>query len=267
MSVKLVEERNNEIDIAKGKIFDNAGMTFKILDIEDDYVLLVALDENGNNKPYYVVAFLLASDGTWQSGHYFTSMSDASKYFNDVTKSDDNLFGYFCSKVESPEPDHTFIAIYRIGESDPEYYQFIAAYLAKECYKYMLSDIDPMAEEIDKIELGYTSIDNATSIQWRNDAEDFNVYELLNQDRAVIEEKQLSANPAGILRSIGYKEVSNANGEIVYRSEDLYSPDIVIFGNVIEIIPLKDLPISMTIEDHGKMIARLAVIQKKLEEL
>lgn len=268
MSVRLVEERNSEIDIAKNNTFDNAGMTFKILDIKDDYVLLVALDENGNNKPYYVVAFLLASDGTWQSGHYFTSMSDASKYFKDVTKPDDNLFGYSCFKVESPEPDSTFIAVYRIGEPDPEYYQFVTPHLAKECYKYMLSDIDPMAEEIDKIELGYTSTDDAVSVKWRNDAEDFNAYELLSDDgKSVMKEEQIFTNPAKSLATLGYREKSNRNGEIIYSSDQLYSPDIAVFGDIVEIIPLEDLPISMTIEDHGKMIARLAAIQKKLEEL
>lgn len=82
-------------------------------------------------------------------------------------------------------------------------------------------------------------------------------------------DKHLTDDPTEALKAIGYKESSNHAGEVIYRSDDLYSPDIAVFGDLIEVLPLTadQLPLTMTIEDNGKLIARLAQIQKVLEDL
>lgn len=83
------------------------------------------------------------------------------------------------------------------------------------------------------------------------------------------DDKHITANPAEALKAIKYEESSNQSGEVVYHSDELYSPDIAVFGDLIEVLPLTadQLPLTMTVEDHGKLVARLAQVQKVLEDL
>ena len=85
----------------------------------------------------------------------------------------------------------------------------------------------------------------------------------------IVEYKELSEDPSEALSQLGYKQSRNENGEILYHSDERYSPDISVFGSLIEIIPLssEELPISMTIEDHGRLVKRLAEVQKFVEDL
>ena len=85
----------------------------------------------------------------------------------------------------------------------------------------------------------------------------------------IVEDKELSEDPSEALSQLGYKQTRNANGEILYHSDEQYSPDISVFGSLIEIIPLssEDLPISMTVEDHGHLVKRLAEVQNAVEKL
>ena len=85
----------------------------------------------------------------------------------------------------------------------------------------------------------------------------------------IVEDKELSEDPSEALNQLGYKQTRNADGEILYHSDVWYSPDISVFGSLIEIIPLssEDLPISMTVEDHGHLVKRLAEVQNAVEKI
>lgn len=90
---------------------------------------------------------------------------------------------------------------------------------------------------------------------------------LSDDSKLITEDKELTEDPSTSLEKAGYKQTRNKDGEIRYTSSVAYSPEISVFGSTIEIIPLTDLPVSMTVEDHGKMVARLAQVQKIVEDL
>lgn len=283
---KLLTEGATKLIKGEGDTFVNVGTTWKVLAQNEEDTVIVALDENGEPTDRYVVVWGLQKDGSWNQGHYFSDKQDAMKYYNSrvpttesaskvVTESVDNTIYKTAISTSNELPDHAsglWLRIRRDNSYYPEYYSFINNVVAKQAYKELVNGYIP-PEDISDIALGFTASDGSEQIRWQDYADNFTPYieEKVEGDMKISdklqEDKELTEDPSNALERIGYKQTRNKSGEILYSSDTLYSPGIYVFGSVIEVIPLEDLPVSMTIEDHGKMIARLAQVQKVLEDL
>lgn len=76
----------------KKDLLKNGNMNFIVLDQNEEDTLLqkVTLDDEGKVKEkmnYFVVAWGLQKDGTWNQGHYFNDEQSAKKSFNERAKS------------------------------------------------------------------------------------------------------------------------------------------------------------------------------------
>lgn len=168
---------------------------------------------------------------------------------------------------ELPPSGNTWIKLHYDGKYNADYFVFKAPYIAQEVYKEVVSG-ECEVDNIHDIALGFTDTTGGEQIRWLDYADNFSVTDKA-EDKELITESEISEDPTPTLSKIGYKQTRNKDGEILYTSDVLYSPDISVFGSIIEIIPLSsdDLPISMTIEDHGKLVLRLAEVQKAVEDL
>lgn len=72
--------------VKKGSIIHNAGETLEVLDQNSDDTFLVGLDDDGNRKDRYIIAWGLQPDGSWNQGHYFFDEKEARKYFDKRAK-------------------------------------------------------------------------------------------------------------------------------------------------------------------------------------
>ena len=279
---KPLKESNTKLKLKAGDTFENAGITWKVLDQNDDDTLIVALDDDGKERDdRYVIAWGLQNDGSWNQGHYFQTKDAALNKFKSRGKltesviteadNDDKLYGYNVTKFDKLPPFKSglWIRITRNGKYGADYYTFVNDAMAKECYKEIVSGVvDP--QDISDISLGFTASDGSEQIRWQDYADNFTPYiapDKKSESSKITEDKELTEDPSDDLEKIGYKQIRNADGEILYKSDVLYSPEISVFGSIIDVIPLTDLPIQMTVEDHGKMVARLAQVQKVLEDL
>lgn len=282
---KLLTEGATKLIKGEGDTFVNVGTTWKVLAQNEEDTVIVALDENGEPTDRYVVVWGLQKDGSWNQGHYFSDKQDAMKYYNSrvpttesahktVTESVDNigkLYDYDVTKFDKLPPFKSglWIRIRRKDKYEADYYTFINNARAEECYKEIVSGVvDP--QDISDICLGFTASDDSEQIRWQDYAYNFTPYiapDKKLESNKITEDKELTEDPSDALERLGYKQTRNKSGEILYSSNTPYSPGIYVFGSIIEVIPLEDLPVSMTIEDHGKMIARLAQVQKVLEDL
>lgn len=380
---KPLKESNTKLKLKAGDTFENAGITWKVLDQNEEDTVIVALDENGEPTDRYVVAWGLQPDGSWNQGHYFQNKKDAMKHYEKRAKKtesftkdefikntkyctnkydiyslknnkqnyfvmkknekpwetkeliqtdidgithldklklkeskivvasglqddgswnpghyfqikdaalnkfrsrgkltesvitedndDSKLYGYDVTKFDKLPPFKSglWIRLTRKDKYEAEYYTFVNDARAKECYKEIVSGVvDP--QDISDICLGFTASDDSEQIRWQDYADNFTPYiapDKKLESNKITEDKELTEDPSDDLEKIGYKQIRNADGEILYRSDVLYSPEISVFGSIINVIPLTELPIQMTVEDHGKMVARLAQVQKVLEDL
>lgn len=279
---KPLKESNTKLKLKAGDTFENAGITWKVLDQNDDDTLIVALDDEGKERDdRYVIAWGLQNDGSWNQGHYFQTKDAALNKFKSrgkltesvITEDNDDskLYGYDVTKFDKLPPFKTglWIRITRKDKYEAEYYTFVNDAKAKECYKEIVSGaVDP--QDISDICLGFTASDDSEQIRWQDYADNFTPYiapDKKSESSKITEDKELTEDPSDDLEKIGYKQIRNADGEIIYRSDVLYSPEISVFGSIINVVPVTELPIQMTVEDHGKMVARLAQVQKVLEDL
>ena len=265
----------------EGDIFKNAGSDWKVITQNDDYTVVVALDDEGNEREKFVVAFGLQPDGSWNQGHYFQNKENAMKFYNDhsektesvVVESSDSKEKTLNGKhveilntlPEFDENNRTWIRVTYKGNKPKVYYVFDHPSDASETYKAIMDgDADIDISNISDISLGFTDRSGSAQIRWQDYDFDFSA----NQ-KVVKEDKEITKDITADVAKLGYKVKSNGNGEIIYSSDVLYSPDIVVFGNIVEIIPLPsdELPISMSVEDHGKLVLRLMQVQKLVETL
>ena len=102
-------------------ILRNGKMKFIVLDQNDEDTILqqVDLDDDGkviNKHDYFVVAWGLQKDGSWNQGHYYTTLSAAQKGFKDrakqrVTEAKADDFQAFLSKAKENTTAKTIVAI------------------------------------------------------------------------------------------------------------------------------------------------------------
>lgn len=256
-------------------IIKNGKETWQVLEQRGEYALINALNADGSPRTNrFAVVWKLDKDGTWAQGHYFTDIDAANKCFDAKIESKKPCkesaedFGLISKTKDIPESGKCWIRVRRENEYDPTYYEFPTTKDAEMYYKEVVSG-DEVIDGISDIALGFTSVDGEVEIRWQDYVDDFTSTMLKNKQECdvVTEDKEITADPSDALKSIGYTQSRNKEGEIIYTSDELYSPDIVVFGSLVEVVPMENLPISMTIEDHGKLVARLAKIQKVLEDL
>lgn len=72
--------------VKKGSIIHNAGETLEVLDQNSDDTLLVGLDNGGDRKDRYIIAWGLQPDGSWNQGHYYTDEKTARNHFDKRAK-------------------------------------------------------------------------------------------------------------------------------------------------------------------------------------
>ena len=85
-SIARKVEGETKMFVKKGSIIHNAGETLEVLDQNSDDTLLVGLNNDGDRKNRYIVAWGLQSDGSWNQGHYFFDEKEARKSFDERAK-------------------------------------------------------------------------------------------------------------------------------------------------------------------------------------
>ena len=272
MAVSILNESKNlnesDNNFKLGSIFSNAGSKWAILDQAGEDTLIVELDSEGQRRNRFVVAWGLQPDGTWNQGHYFQDEKRARAFFARRNSEEVVINGYTVI-ISDEQPEYRMGTYLELVDSHGEstYWLLESPKAAQELYKIIVSsdeDVDYLdVDDVSIIRLCFTDSQGQKQVRWQDYADNF----ARNQLNTVNESVELTEDPSEALKKIGYEQNRNKNGEILYTSDELYSPDISVFGSIIEVLPLSDLPISMTIEDHGKMIKRLADVQVVLEHL
>lgn len=90
-SKNIKKENVTKMKKAEGETFDNAGTTWKTIKQNEDDTLIVALDNDGNERNKYVVAYGLQTDGSWNQGHYFSNKDKAMKFFDKREKKQESI--------------------------------------------------------------------------------------------------------------------------------------------------------------------------------
>lgn len=256
------------------RIIKNGKETWQVLNQRGEYALINALQSDGRPRTdRFAVVWKLDKDGTWGQGHYFTDINAAIKCFDAKVESKKpcnesaSNFDVISETKSIPEPGKCWIRVRFEDSYNPMYYEFPNTKDAELYYKEVVSG-DEVIDGISDIALGFTTVDGKEEIRWQDYVDNFTSTMLKNKKESrITEDKEITADPTESLKKLGYKQVENMSGSIVYHSDVIYTPDIEIFGNIVEIVPLDNLPLTMTVEDHGKMIARLAQVQKAVEDL
>lgn len=206
---------------------------------------------------YYKIRFTDGTEASGISGYCLEMLRD----FKESVTSDKPLLSKLTAYTSMPE--HGVWLRYANNTGDYLYIPFEKTADAEQAFREICEEIaEEVYPTVHSLWLGLTTTDGRPVIRWLEYADN-----LIEKRKKAITENVVTTSPSEALAKIGYKEFSNANGCIEFASDTLYSPNIAIFGDEVEILPLVDLPVTMTVEDHGKLVARLAEVQKAVEDL
>lgn len=244
---------------------------YKILDQNSEDTLIVELDrETGKPRNRYIIAWGLQRDGSWNQGHYFTDEASARKSFDERAKKayTEAVEGFKAGRMMDRQPDSgTWL---RYDYRDHTSYQAFGkdsegVKQAEFCYNAVVNDFKNGGGEgfpdLQCISLGFTCTNGRPSYRWQ---------QWIDQIEKPLTESVESGIEA--LKKFGYEMRSSDMGE-VYVSDEFYCPVINIYEDgTVEVEPLSssedlNMPISMTVAEHGQMVLKLAQIQKVLETL
>lgn len=254
-----------------GTVMEVGNHWYKILDQNSDDTLIVELDrESGKPRNRYIIAWGLQYDGSWNQGHYFTDEASARKSFDERAKKayTEAVEGFKAGRMMDRQPDSgTWL---RYDYRDHTSYQAFGKdsegiKQAEFCYNAVVNDFKNGGGEgfpdLQCISLGFTCTDGRPSYRWQ---------QWIDQIEKPLTESVASGIEA--LKQFGYEMRSSDMGE-VYVSDEFYCPVINIYEDgTVEVEPLSssedlNMPISMTVAEHGQMVLKLAQIQKILETL
>lgn len=86
MKLELKDEGSTKLKLNKGDKFKNGETTWYVMDQNSEYTFINALKADGTpNTNRFAVVWGLQTDGTWNQGHYFNNIIDATKYFENET--------------------------------------------------------------------------------------------------------------------------------------------------------------------------------------
>lgn len=254
-----------------GTVMEVGNHWYKILDQNSDDTLIVELDrESGKPRNRYIIAWGLQRDGSWNQGHYFTDEASARKSFDERAKKayTEAVEGFKAGRMMDRQPDSgTWL---RYDYRDHTSYQAFGKdsegiKQAEFCYNAVVNDFKNGGGEgfpdLQCISLGFTCTNGRPSYRWQ---------QWIDQIEKPLTESVASGIEA--LKQFGYEMRSSDMGE-VYVSDEFYCPVINIYEDgTVEVEPLSssedlNMPMSMTVAEHGQMVLKLAQIQKILETL
>ena len=254
-----------------GTVMEVGNHQYKVLDQNSDDTLIVELDrETGKPRNRYIIAWGLQRDGSWNQGHYFTDEASARKSFEERAKKayTEAAECFKVGRMMDRQPDSgTWL---RYDYRDHTSYQAFGKEpedikQAESCYNDIVNAFKNGGGEdlsdLQCISLGFTCTDGRPSYRWQ---------QWIDQIEKPLTESVASGIEA--LKQFGYEMRSSDMGE-VYVSDEFYCPVINIYEDgTVEVEPLSssedlNMPISMTVAEHGQMVSKLVKIQKVLETL